>query len=153
MRAESFLGQVVAVISRRTQAFIPISGEPSTFPGLISSKIRHHEVSVLPISAEDVKIPDASTATANDKAETRSTSPEVRWSKTPRISRVVRDPESEPLLTPAQVATMFRVDPKTVARWAKAGRLTPIRTLGGHRRYRETEVRAMLEEIERTRAE
>ena len=39
---------------------------------------------------------------------------------------------------------MFRVDPKTVTRWAKAGKLTSIRTLGGHRRYRETEVRALL---------
>ena len=59
----------------------------------------------------------------------------------------VPEPESrpaEPLLTPAEVATMFRVDPKTVTRWAKAGKLTSIRTLGGHRRYRESEVRALL---------
>ena len=55
-----------------------------------------------------------------------------------------RTHEPEPLLTPAEVATMFRVDPKTVTRWAKAGKLTSIRTLGGHRRYRETEVRALL---------
>ena len=54
-------------------------------------------------------------------------------------------PESEPLLTPSEVATLFRVDPKTVTRWAKAGKLTSIRTLGGHRRYRESEVRALLE--------
>lgn len=39
---------------------------------------------------------------------------------------------------------MFRVDPKTVTRWAKAGRLSAIRTLGGHRRYRESEVRELL---------
>ena len=52
--------------------------------------------------------------------------------------------ESEPLLTPGEVATMFRVDPKTVTRWAKTGRLTSIRTPGGHRRYRQTEVRALL---------
>lgn len=50
----------------------------------------------------------------------------------------------EALLTPAEVANMFRVDPKTVTRWAKAGKLASIRTLGGHRRYRETEVRALL---------
>lgn len=56
----------------------------------------------------------------------------------------VRDTPHEPLLTPAEVATMFRVDPKTVTRWAKAGKLTSIRTLGGHRRYRETEVRGLL---------
>ena len=55
-----------------------------------------------------------------------------------------RTPESEPLLTPSEVAKMFRVDPKTVTRWAKAGKLTSIRTLGGHRRYREREVRALL---------
>jgi excisionase family DNA binding protein len=55
-----------------------------------------------------------------------------------------RTVESEALLTPAEVAAMFRVDPKTVTRWAKAGKLTSIRTLGGHRRYRESEVRAIL---------
>ena len=55
-----------------------------------------------------------------------------------------RSPESEPLLTPAEVAAMFRVDPKTVTRWAKAGKLSSIRTLGGHRRYRESEVRELL---------
>jgi excisionase family DNA binding protein len=56
----------------------------------------------------------------------------------------VRRPAPEPLLTPAEVAQMFRVDPKTVTRWAKMGMLTSIRTLGGHRRFRETEVRALL---------
>jgi excisionase family DNA binding protein len=50
-----------------------------------------------------------------------------------------RDVDNEPLLTPAEVAHLFRVDPKTVARWAKAGKLTSLRTLGGHHRYRESE--------------
>jgi excisionase family DNA binding protein len=53
----------------------------------------------------------------------------------------------EKLLTPAEVAALFRVDPKTVTRWAKAGKLTSIRTLGGHRRYRESEVRTLLKSI------
>ncbi|CAN5119140.1 developmental transcriptional regulator BldC [soil metagenome] len=53
-------------------------------------------------------------------------------------------PPREKLLTPAEVAAMFRVDPKTVTRWAKAGKLSSIRTLGGHRRYRETEIEALL---------
>lgn len=53
--------------------------------------------------------------------------------------------ESEPLLTPSEVAAMFRVDPKTVTRWAKAGKLQSVRTLGGHRRYLASEVRALLE--------
>jgi excisionase family DNA binding protein len=52
--------------------------------------------------------------------------------------------EQEKLLTPAEVAAMFRVDPKTVTRWAKAGKLSSIRTLGGHRRYRESEIRGLL---------
>ena len=60
-------------------------------------------------------------------------------------------PKTEQLLTPAEVATMFRVDPKTVTRWAKAGKLTSIRTLGGHRRYREAEVRALLSGIPQQR--
>jgi excisionase family DNA binding protein len=53
----------------------------------------------------------------------------------------------EALLTPGEVAALFRVDPKTVTRWAKAGKLSAIRTLGGHRRYRENEVREYLSEI------
>jgi len=53
----------------------------------------------------------------------------------------------EILLTPAEVASMFRVDPKTVTRWAKAGKLTSIKTLGGHRRYKESEVKALLKSI------
>lgn len=60
--------------------------------------------------------------------------------------------ESETLLTPAEVAALFRVDPKTVTRWAKAGKLSSIRTLGGHRRYREAEVHALLSGIPVQRA-
>ena len=55
--------------------------------------------------------------------------------------------QTEALLTPAEVAAMFRVDPKTVTRWAKAGKLSAIRTLGGHRRYRLADVRALLESL------
>jgi excisionase family DNA binding protein len=55
--------------------------------------------------------------------------------------------ESEVLLTPSEVAAMFRVDPKTVTRWAKSGKLPSIKTLGGHRRYRESEVRKLLDGV------
>lgn len=48
------------------------------------------------------------------------------------------------LLTPAEVAAMFRVDPKTITRWATIGQLTAVRTLGGHRRYRLSEVTRLL---------
>lgn len=53
-------------------------------------------------------------------------------------------PRAEPLLTPAEVAALFRVDPKTVTRWANDGLLPFIRTPGGHRRYYEAEVRALM---------
>jgi excisionase family DNA binding protein len=61
------------------------------------------------------------------------------------VATVRTQSDSENLLTPSEVATLFRVDPKTVTRWAKAGKLASIRTLGGHRRYRESEVRLLLE--------
>jgi excisionase family DNA binding protein len=54
------------------------------------------------------------------------------------------DNASERLLTPGEVAALFRVDPKTVTRWAASGRISSIRTPGGHRRFRESEVRALL---------
>lgn len=57
-----------------------------------------------------------------------------------------RSLEAEQGLTPAEVAVLFRVDPKTVTRWAKSGKLTCIRTRGGHRRYRAGEVQALLED-------
>ena len=60
--------------------------------------------------------------------------------------------EQETLLTPSEVAALFRVDPKTVTRWAKAGKISSIRTLGGHRRYRESEVRQLLRGIPEQRA-
>ena len=48
------------------------------------------------------------------------------------------------LMTPAEVAALFRVDPKTVTRWAQAGKLQAVRTLGGHRRYLRSEVEQLL---------
>ena len=47
------------------------------------------------------------------------------------------------------MAALFRVNPKTVTRWARAGKLTAIRTLGGHRRFRASEIRRCLEEMSR----
>ncbi|MEP7036192.1 MAG: BldC family transcriptional regulator [Dermatophilaceae bacterium] len=52
--------------------------------------------------------------------------------------------EIQALLTPAEVAALFRVDPKTVTRWANGGKLTTMRTPGGHRRYQESEVLKLL---------
>ena len=56
------------------------------------------------------------------------------------------------LLTPSEVAALFRVNPKTVTRWARAGKLNAIRTLGGHRRFKASEIRQCLEEMSQAEA-
>ena len=56
------------------------------------------------------------------------------------------------LLTPGEVAAMFRVDPKTVTRWAQAGKISAVRTLGGHRRFRASEIRRSLEDLQELQA-
>lgn len=61
-----------------------------------------------------------------------------------RRSDLERLPDDE-LVTPTEVARLFLVDPKTVTRWAKAGKLPFIRTAGGHRRYWVADVKALLE--------
>ena len=56
-------------------------------------------------------------------------------------------PPPEQLLTPSEVAALFRVNPKTVTRWARAGKITAIRTLGGHRRFKASEISRCLQEM------
>jgi excisionase family DNA binding protein len=48
------------------------------------------------------------------------------------------------LLTPGEVAALFRVDPRTATRWGREERIESVRTPGGHRRFRESAVRAFL---------
>jgi excisionase family DNA binding protein len=52
-------------------------------------------------------------------------------------------PNAEPFLHPSHVADLLHVSPKTIARWAKDGRLPFLRTLGGHRRYPEQAIRQL----------
>ena len=54
-------------------------------------------------------------------------------------------PEDDRLMTPGEVAAIFGVNPKTVTRWERAGKLRAIRTLGGHRRFLASEVRRLRE--------
>jgi excisionase family DNA binding protein len=67
---------------------------------------------------------------------------------TRRDANMPEDNAPDALLTPAEVAALFRVNPKTVTRWARAGKITAIRTLGGHRRFRASEIRRCLEQME-----
>lgn len=56
--------------------------------------------------------------------------------------------DGDALLTPAQVAILFGVNGKTVARWAKVGRLpAAVCTAGGHRRYRWSDVHDLLTRV------
>ena len=49
------------------------------------------------------------------------------------------------LLTPSEVAVLFRVNPRTVTRWARTGKISAIRTIGGHRRFAASEVQRFIE--------
>jgi excisionase family DNA binding protein len=58
--------------------------------------------------------------------------------------RLLSEAEPEHLLTAAEVAELFRVSSKTVGRWGRSGALPLYRTIGGHHRYRLSDVRAFL---------
>jgi len=51
------------------------------------------------------------------------------------------------LMTPEDLARIFRVHPKTVTRWAKAGRIGSIKTPGGHRRFTAKDVKEALDAL------
>lgn len=53
-------------------------------------------------------------------------------------------------LRTSEVARILHVSPKTVSRWAQEGKLPFLHTLGGHRRYPENEIRALLDELTET---
>lgn len=53
---------------------------------------------------------------------------------------------TEQFLTPADVAARVFVDPKTVSRWARAGKIPSQRTPGGHRRFRSSDVDVLVSE-------
>jgi excisionase family DNA binding protein len=57
------------------------------------------------------------------------------------LPAVVADRPDGELLTPSEVAAVFGVDPKTISRWARKGRIAAHRTPGGHRRFTVAEVR------------
>jgi DNA-binding transcriptional MerR regulator len=47
-------------------------------------------------------------------------------------------------LLPAEAAAILKVHPRTVSKWAVAGKIAGVqRTIGGHRRYDGPEIRAL----------
>lgn len=59
--------------------------------------------------------------------------------------RTRTEEDEDKLLTPGEVADLFRVDPKTVTRWAHSGKLPSLTTPGGHKRFRRSVVNRFLE--------
>jgi excisionase family DNA binding protein len=57
-------------------------------------------------------------------------------------------PDLPPYLQTAEVADSLHVSPKTVARWAKEGKLPFLKTLGGHRRYPAAEIRQLADALQ-----
>jgi excisionase family DNA binding protein len=51
------------------------------------------------------------------------------------------------LLTRSEVAEIFQVSPSTITRWAEAGKLPSVKTLGGHRRYEAKAVTALAQQL------
>ena len=66
---------------------------------------------------------------------------------TARTEMALAQPTEPKYLRTAQVAELLQVSPKTVSRWAQKGMLPYVRTLGGHRRYPDREIRALLETL------
>ena len=62
------------------------------------------------------------------------------------VSRMSRTSRPTYLRT-SEVAGLLHVSPKTVSRWAQEGKLPFLRTLGGHRRYPDNEIRALADEL------
>lgn len=75
----------------------------------------------------------------------------------PQTGSAMLADEDDPLMKPGEVASVFRVDPKTVQRWARAGKIKSVKTLGGHLRIRrswvEEAIKRMTEEARRDRSQ
>jgi len=90
---------------------------------------------------------------APDPEERDPEEPEVEPEHDPagaRDSGDAAEPESRrELLTPAEAARLLGVKPNTVTRWARAGKVSAIQTMGGHRRFRRSEVERLLRDANR----
>lgn len=59
----------------------------------------------------------------------------------------------KPVMSPGDVAAVFGVNPKTITRWAREGKLPFFRTAGGHRRYHRVAVEALLRQQSQERSD
>jgi DNA-binding transcriptional MerR regulator len=56
--------------------------------------------------------------------------------------------DEDRLIEPHKAARLFGVSADTLRRWHKAGLITARRTMGGQRRYWESEIRARAAELD-----
>jgi predicted site-specific integrase-resolvase len=67
------------------------------------------------------------------------------------VTRRPDNPDTQPLMLPCEVGDLFRVDPKTVTRWANSGRIPAeavLFTPGGARRFIRAIVVALYEQTQ-----
>jgi excisionase family DNA binding protein len=84
------------------------------------------------------------------KSEPTRKRPARRKRKPEPLPALVREPDygDAEILTPAQIAELFVVSPRTVRRWADSETLPSFRTIGGQRRFRWGEVRSVIEPVD-----
>jgi predicted site-specific integrase-resolvase len=56
--------------------------------------------------------------------------------------------EDEIYIHAARAAEILRIDPRTLNTWARKGKVPFKRTLGGHRRYPESRIRALAKSLD-----
>lgn len=117
----------------------------------------------LVLEAELESAADSASDTASDRASDRASEPDARPAAAADVGPVAEPDVPRParervrrrtgafgdrndLLTPAEAARLLGVTPNTVTRWSRAGKVSAIQTMGGHRRFRRSEVERVLRE-------
>src|SRR3954469_5662041 len=101
---------------------------------LVRRTVRNHRSLVLLAHRLDLKVRDRDKKIRYVPLRSRGRGTGLGWEMS----------TSDRLLKPSEVAAVFRVDPKTVTRWAVGGQLPSVRTPGGHHRFRYTDVMTLL---------
>lgn len=58
---------------------------------------------------------------------------------------------TDTLMSAADAADLLEVPRSTVSRWARAGKIPAIRTIGGHWRFRRADIEQHIREVEQFR--
>ena len=97
-----------------------------------------------PTASRDKAVPRVTTVLRSISVDGGGQGREVRELERSHSSKITTVPPTDSRHLVLEAARWVRVHPRTVTRWARPGKLAWLRTLGGHRRYRESEVRSLL---------